>query len=160
MKAMLLFLGLGCLLLAGCQTEEKKVEGIQADGKISSIIRNPISADGKIDTVNVARLEFSEPDFDFGIVDEGDVVQHVFTFTNTGKIPLLISHAKSTCGCTVPEWPEEPIEPGESGEITVEFNTKNKKNKQVKPVTITANTYPADTKVYLRGFVNPADAVE
>jgi hypothetical protein len=81
------------------------------------------------------------------------VVEHTFAFTNTGKKPLLISNARSTCGCTVPDWPKEPIMPGKSGVIQVRFNTENKAKEQVKPVTITANTYPATNKVYLQGFV-------
>lgn len=150
-------------LLAGafwaCDNETadgKKIEEVEATGKISSIIRNPESADGTVDTVNVAKLTFAETRFNFGEIDEGGVVKHTYKFTNTGKVPLIISDARSTCGCTVPEWPKEPIAPGENGEIFVKFDTKNKKNKQSKPVTITANTYPSQTQIHLDGFVNPA----
>ncbi len=90
-------------------------------------------------------------------MEEGEVVEHTYTFTNTGKAPLIIRGARSTCGCTVPEWPEEPIPPGQSGKIEVKFNTAGKKNQQTKPVTITANTYPTTTKVLLKGFVKPED---
>jgi len=156
------------LLLWGCANEggqpdsvsEKSVEEIKQDGPIrnSDIIRNPVSANEPLDTVNVAKMTFEEPRFDFGEVQEGEVVEHVFEFTNTGQSPLIINSARSTCGCTVPEWPKEPIPPGESGVINVRFNTKNKKNKQTKPVTITANTYPTTTKVFVTGFVNPAES--
>jgi hypothetical protein len=119
----------------------------------ADIIRSPVSANRPLDTVNVAKLSFDEPTFDFGTVSEGAVIEHTFSFTNTGKVPLLISNARSTCGCTVPEWPETPIDPGEAGEITVRFDTKNKSQLQVKPVTITANTYPSTSKIYLQGVV-------
>ena len=36
-------------------------------------------------------LALSEPDFDFGKIKKGDVVNHVFEVTNTGKNPLIIS---------------------------------------------------------------------
>jgi len=69
----------------------------------------------------------------------------------------LITRAKSTCGCTVPEWPEEPIAPGEEGVISVRFDTKNKSGKQGKPITIIANTYPKDTYLQLLGTVTPKE---
>jgi hypothetical protein len=93
----------------------------------SDIIRNPVSAKEPIDTVNVAKIEFEETEHDFGVVGEGVIIEHVFKFTNTGKMPLIINSARSTCGCTVPEWPKDPIPPGEGGEISVRFNTKGKK---------------------------------
>ncbi|MEQ8704699.1 MAG: DUF1573 domain-containing protein [Phaeodactylibacter sp.] len=139
---------------------EKTLQEIKQEGPISNadIIRNPVSADTPIDTVNVAKVTFEEQNFEFGEVTEGDVIEHSFKFRNTGKAPLVIQGARSTCGCTVPEWPTDPIPVGEEGEIFVRFNTKNKRARQVKPVIITANSYPATTKVYLRGFVNEAGA--
>ena len=135
--------------------EEKSVQEIMAAPGISNseIIRSPVSAQAPADTVNVAKMSFEEITFDFGSVREGTLVEHTFNFTNTGKKPLLISNARSTCGCTVPEWPREPIMPGKGGQINVRFNTENKSKDQVKPITITANTYPATNKVYLQGFV-------
>lgn len=158
------FLLLICTITVSCgqdteQPQKKKskkvVEEIKAGDKISDIIRNPIDADKTVDTINVAKLVFEDKRYNFGTVDQGDVVRHVFKFTNEGKVPLLISDAKSTCGCTVPEWPNEPIAPGESGSISVRFDTKNKTERQSKPITITANTYPTKTYLHVNGFVNP-----
>ena len=47
-----------------------------------------------------------------------------FVFTNIGKEPLIISKAKGSCGCTVPEWPKEPIMSGETGVIKVNYDEK------------------------------------
>lgn len=140
---------------SGKSLEEIKMEGASN----SAMVRNPVSASGPTDTVNVAKLTFEETVFDFGDVDEGALVEHVFRFKNTGKIPLLISDARSTCGCTVPAWPKEPIAPGQSGEINVKFDTKGKNNLQKKPVTITANTYPATTVVQIVGVVRGKNAL-
>ena len=100
-------------------------------------------------------MTFDETEFKFGTVDEGEVVSHTFKFTNTGKEPLIISNAKGSCGCTVPQWPREPIPVGESSEITVEFNSKGKKGPRNQKVTITANTNPPQSFVALVGTVNP-----
>lgn len=157
MRLLFLTLLLG-LCVTACNNEvepktEKTLEEIKSDGPVSSIIRNPISADGLQDTINVAEITFEKNIYEFGEVREGDIVTYAYKFENTGKVPLVVSDARSTCGCTVPKWPEEPIEPGETGRIDVRFDTKNKKNEQKKYVTITANTYPANTKVLLKGFV-------
>ena len=103
-------------------------------------------------------LEFSETTFDFGEVDEGEKVSHVYKFTNTGSEPLVISNAKGSCGCTVPKWPKNPIAPGETGDILVEFNSKGKAGKQTKRVTITANTDPAQSFLTITGQVNKVAA--
>lgn len=138
-------------------SQEKKVEEVSVDGQISSIIRNPATANQPLDTVNVAKISFEQTEYDFGSVDEGAEVVNIFRFTNTGKVPLLITDARSTCGCTVPTWPKEPVAPGKGGEIKVVFNTFNKGGQQKKEVTITANTYPSQTKVALKGIVRVGD---
>lgn len=153
-----IFPALFVFILFSCQPasrEGRKVEEVPVGGPISSIIRNPATANEPLDTVNVARISFEEEEFNFGEVREGEEVVHVFRFTNTGKVPLLISDARSTCGCTVPSYPTEAIAPGAGGELKVVFNTLNKPEAQRKEVTITANTYPSQTKVSLIGFVKP-----
>ncbi|MEM9245212.1 MAG: DUF1573 domain-containing protein, partial [Cyanobacteria bacterium P01_F01_bin.153] len=149
------------LLFSACQDpstpSQKQVQEIEEDGAIrnSDIIRNPITANAPVDTSNIAKMTFTETTYDFGTVNEGDEVRHTFHFQNTGKAPLLISDARSTCGCTVPEYPKNPIPPGGSGAINVLFRTKGKQNQQQKPVTITANTLPSNNVIYLNGIVQP-----
>lgn len=152
-QIMFLFVLIG---LASCQTSqnnEDEVKGIKP-ARLSDFVQNPVSADG-IDTVNVAKINFETEVFDFGTVDEGDVVEYTFSFVNRGNQPLMISTANSTCGCTIPEWPKEAIGPGERSEIHVKFNTEGKVDRQIKPISIFANTYPNETKVYLKGIVLP-----
>ncbi|MBB4077858.1 hypothetical protein GGR28_000459 [Lewinella aquimaris] len=121
----------------------------------ADIIRNPVAANAvtPADTARVARIHFDEPEAHFGEVRAGQRVRREFTFKNSGDLPLLITDARSTCGCTVPVYPKRPIQPGEHGAISVVFDTSNKLGRQRKPVTLTANTYPAQTTVYLEGTV-------
>lgn len=105
-------------------------------------------------------MEFNETTFDFGTVEEGEIVRHIFTFTNSGDVPLYLSDAKGSCGCTVPKWPREAIAPGETASITVEFNSKNKRGKRSQRVTLTANTEPAQTMVYLTGEIQAREGDE
>lgn len=104
-------------------------------------------------------ISFTESEWDFGTINEGDRVEHVFNFTNTGTEPLVLEKCKGSCGCTVPQCPKEPIAPGESGEIKVAFNSKGKKNKQTKKVTITANTEPVNTVLTIRAQVTPEEQI-
>ena len=108
-------------------------------------------------------IVFEESSYDFGEVMEGEKVVHIYKFKNTGKEPLVISNAKGSCGCTVPDWPREPIAVGASGEIRVQFDSKGKGKvgggPQAKKVTITANTDPANTFLDIKGVVNkPAES--
>lgn len=96
---------------------------------------------------------FAETSYDFGQLQEGDVVNHTFKFTNTGDSPLIIQNASASCGCTVPSYPKEPIPVGGTGEIVVEFNSNRNVGVQNKTVTITANTYPSQTKLNIRSVV-------
>lgn len=98
-------------------------------------------------------IQFTETEFNFGKVKSGEKVQHDYVFKNTGKEPLIISNAKGSCGCTVPDWPKEPIPVGGSGKIKVEFDSKGKSGNQTKQVTITANTDPPQTIIYIKGEV-------
>lgn len=102
-------------------------------------------------------IAFEEERFDFGETTEGEVIKHTYKFTNTGEEPLIISRAKGSCGCTVPKYTTDPIAPGDTGEMVVEFNTRGKRGKKSQKVTITANTTPPQTFIYIEGVVNPAD---
>ncbi len=99
------------------------------------------------------KVKFAEMSHNFGKIKQGDKVEHVFKFENTGDVPLIINSAKGSCGCTVPDWPQDPIMPGETGEIKVAFNSKGKRNKQTKTVTINANTDPNPTRLTIKAEV-------
>ncbi len=131
-------------------TTTKKNEGFTN----SDAIRMPVSANEPLDTTLVAKMDFEETVYDFGSILEGRPVTHTFKFTNTGVVPLVISDAKATCGCTVPSYPEHPIPPGQDGEIKVVFNTAGKTLEQSKPVSIIANTFPSRTLLTVKGYVH------
>lgn len=155
------FLLISILLLALSCTETssdngKRLEGISVENPNTnaSIIRNPMTEKTEeIDSSSLAIITFSEDRYNFGELDEGGKVEHTYSFTNTGKVSLVINDVRSTCGCTVADWPRVIIPPGKQGEIVVKFDSKNKAGKQSKPITIIANTIPAKTKIYLDGFV-------
>jgi Protein of unknown function (DUF1573) len=101
-------------------------------------------------------LKFDEMTYAWGKIKEGEKMTHNFKFTNTGTNDLIISDARGSCGCTVPEWPKEPIKAGKSGELKVIFDSKGKVGEQSKTVTVTANTEPANTVIMIKGTVEAA----
>ncbi|MDO6492151.1 MAG: DUF1573 domain-containing protein [Cellulophaga sp.] len=104
---------------------------------------------------NLPEMSFDRTEFDFGTITQGTPQQTVFTFTNTGTAPLIITDAKSTCGCTIPEYPKnKAIAPGESGELLVKFNGSGQ-NQVTKAVTVTANTAKGRETLRIKAFVNP-----
>lgn len=107
----------------------------------------------EVDPATAANIVFAKNEVNFGTIEEGEKVEHIFEFENTSANPLTISNARGSCGCTVPEWPREPIAPGETGEIKVKFDSKGKKGTQKTTVTITANTAPASTILTLTSDV-------
>jgi len=101
-------------------------------------------------------MTFVSREFEFGTISEGDEVQATFEFQNTGKGDLIITKAKASCGCTIPDWPRnKAIKPGEKGVIKALFKSRGKQNKQNKSITLTTNTATSPEKVFIKGFVTP-----
>jgi hypothetical protein len=93
-----------------------------------------------------AKIEFDKDVHDYGTVKNGADGLCTFTFKNTGTEPLILSNAKGSCQCTVPEWPKEPIAPGATGTLKVRYNTKNA-GPINKSVTVSSNAVNEPTKV-------------
>ena len=108
----------------------------------TSVTETP-QVEDTLDTTKVSKsteMTFEKVEHDFGKINQGDKVDYNFKFKNTGTADLIISSAKGSCGCTVPEYPKEAVKPGESGEIKVSFNSDGKSGEQSKTVSIFANT--------------------
>lgn len=100
----------------------------------------------------VAKIEFKTDVIDYGTIEKGADGLRIFEFTNTGNAPLIISNAKSTCGCTVPNWPKTPIMPGETGEIKVKYDTK-RVNPIRKTITVTSNADTPSVALKIKGLI-------
>jgi hypothetical protein len=139
-----------------CNPESHKQTDTTAPVESRAVASDQPSSDTlTVNSQDAPLMTFTETEYDFGNIKEGDVIKHTFKFTNTGKAPLVIENATAPCGCTVPSWPKEPIAPGATGEINVQFNSTGKVGQQNKVVTITANTQPDITTVTIKGNVEP-----
>ncbi|MCG8310393.1 MAG: DUF1573 domain-containing protein [Cytophagales bacterium] len=153
----------GLLCLAPACTNKKLENNIKSLEKRVAALEGKSGAhpattlENNVSDAELPVMTFETKEYDFGSINEGDVVDYTFKFTNTGKSPLIINKATATCGCTVPKWPKDPILPGAKGEIQVQFNSENRKNLQTKYVNINANTKPEITRLKITGNVVGAD---
>lgn len=90
-------------------------------------------------TLPKTKINFEESRFDFGKIKEGESVRHIYTFTNTGDQPLIISNAIPSCGCTIPSFSKKPVAPGQKGHIEVAFHSANQKGKVHKNIIVVSN---------------------
>lgn len=71
---------------------------------------------------NTDILLLKETKYDFGKIQQGKPVKHIFEVVNNSKDPLQIENVQASCGCTTPEWDNAPIAPGATRKITVGYN--------------------------------------
>ncbi|HLS94453.1 MAG TPA: DUF1573 domain-containing protein [Sphingobacterium sp.] len=105
------------------------------------------------ENTGIGKIEFVESAFDFGQVKEGEIVEHVFSFKNTGTAPLILSQVSASCGCTTPSYTQTPVLPGREGEIKVSFDSNGQIGKQQKIVTVVSNAENGVATIQLKGEV-------
>ena len=94
--------------------------------------------------------------FDFGSLEQNKPAEHRFTFINEGDVPLIISSAKASCGCTVADYSKDPIAPGGRGFVSARYNAA-KVGAFTKTVTVAANTGAEAVVLTLKGAVVAAE---
>ena len=152
MRRIVLSVAVVGLMLFGASCKEKASNKVVADNVETASARDEVSK-------KLPVMAFDKQEHDFGSIVQGTPQETTFTFTNTGDAPLIITDAKSSCGCTVPQYPKNtPIAPGETGELLVKFNGSGK-GQVTKTVTVTANTEKGSELLRIKAMVNPKDQV-
>ncbi|MEY2834915.1 MAG: hypothetical protein RLZZ557_577 [Bacteroidota bacterium] len=88
-------------------------------------------------------IEFSDATQNMGKVEDGEKVEIIYHFKNTGQELLIIKNVAASCGCTIPEKPLEPIAPGENGIIKASFDSRGREGLNHKVIYVYANTKEA-----------------
>ncbi len=99
-----------------------------------------------------ANIEWQETSIDFGEVVYKKPVTAEFTFKNQGLIPLLINDVKSSCGCTVANFPKQPVVSGEEGKILVTFDAESE-GQFSKTIMVYSNAEGGMIQLYIKGIV-------
>src|SRR5581483_3828305 len=82
------------------------------------------------------RVVVPEQTWDFGTVEQGTKVEHVFRLANRGSDTLRIDHVKSSCGCTVGVASARDVPAGGEGRITVTLDTARMAGRTNKVVSV------------------------
>jgi hypothetical protein len=101
---------------------------------------------------DLAVATFDAQNYDFGKIKQSAPVTHEFKFTNTGKVPMIITNVQASCGCTTPDWSKEPVAPGGKGFIKATFNAASV-GAFNKAVTVTANIPNGSVQLFIKGEV-------
>lgn len=91
---------------------------------------------------------------DFGTVKDGEKVEVLFRYKNTGEKALVVHSVVASCGCTVPEYTKEPIAAGKEGFIKAVFNSSGQHATVHKTITVATNTKKQLDTIAFIGEVN------
>ncbi len=127
----------------GRKGHQQKYVYVTSNDKETPELRLSFTADIKEplmgEAASGARLQFETTTHDFGVIEEGSIVDWNAKFTNTGKSDLIINDVKSSCGCTAAVVSGKIIKPGETGNLRIEFDSSNRTGKINKTVTLYTN---------------------
>lgn len=154
------------MLTAACKSkeDEKRIAELESrlaqleNNKAASAATQPAAPQSVADEKPEGPLPsaaFETTDHDFGTINEGQKVTHIYKVKNTGEAPLIIQSAQPSCGCTAPDWSRDPIPVGGTGFVKAEFDSNGKPGIANKTITVTANTWPKTTTLRFKAMVTP-----
>lgn len=97
-------------------------------------------------------LVFKNPHQNLGELNMGDVKDLEFEFVNAGRAPLIITEVKTSCGCTVTNFPKKPIQKGEKHVIWVTFHAEAPGAFR-KTITVISNSKNREEEIVIEGIV-------
>jgi hypothetical protein len=93
-------------------------------------------------------ISFVSDTYNFGTIEEGKSVNHVFEFINTGTGTLIVKGVRPTCGCTVAGDYDKEVKPGQNGKIHITLNTSGFEGYLAKTVKVLTNV-PGNSDYYI-----------
>ncbi|RKY32477.1 MAG: hypothetical protein DRP74_02565 [Candidatus Omnitrophota bacterium] len=122
-KILLMFLI--CILPCTCYAQTYVEESEEPTIKVDFESQEEVAAELREEPQeNLAKEEEAYSIWDFGKVQEGEVLEHSFILQNDSQDTLNINSLNTSCGCTVSEVEKKSLAPGESTTINVIFNSK------------------------------------
>lgn len=103
------------------------------------------------------RIEFLQSTIhDFGVIDEGQLIEYDFPFRNSGDRVLEITRVVPGCACTGTQVESKIIPPKGKSKVTVRYKARRVLQQEMLPVVLTTNDpeRPA-VRVMLKGYVQP-----
>lgn len=138
--------------------EQKKMELLRQQ-EMDKKTQEQQAQNAQANNPNAPVVTFDKLVHDYGDIDQNADGRCEFKFTNDGKEPLILSNVRSSCGCTVPEWPRQPILPGQSEIIKVKYDTK-RVGMINKSISVYSNASESPITLRIKGKVNSASATQ
>lgn len=139
MRKALLSLGILFATAGAAMAQDKALHSSHDGHNHGTDVAQPAAAAKPATTLTSTNLAFKSEIHDFGTVAEGPNVDHEFSFTNTGKEPIIINQVQASCGCTTPSWSKEPVLPGQKGTVKASYGTQGRPGSFSKTITVTSN---------------------
>ncbi|MBI2419190.1 MAG: DUF1573 domain-containing protein [Ignavibacteriales bacterium] len=134
----------------GQQTKYISIASNDKEKPSSSVILKGVVSEESFEkpmNAEVPKIEFPESQHDFGVIQEGKIVDYTFAFKNTGKKDLEIRDIRTSCGCTAALVSQKLLKPGEAGTLKIELDTSNRFGRMSRTISVTTNEIEAPVKV-------------
>ncbi len=128
-------------LFFSCANEENNSANTKAVSQNSSLQKK-------------STIKFDKEVMDLGELQEGEVVECVFHYKNTGKYPLRILSVDPDCGCTNAEFDTDILMPGKKGKIKTVFNSSGFFNNIYKTIEVETDAEPQYTDLKIIAFIH------
>lgn len=138
--------------------EQKKMEVLRQQ-EMDKKTQEQQEQNAQANNPNAPVITFDKLVHDYGDLEQNGDGRCEFVFKNEGKEPLILSNVRSSCGCTVPEWPRQPILPGQSETIKVKYDTK-RVGMINKTISVYSNASESPVTLRIKGKVEIASATQ
>lgn len=113
---------------------------MKRSGWLAGVLAAALSGAAVSGALAAPRILVERPIHEFGTVEQGTPVDHVFAVRNAGDAPLRIEHVKGSCACTVGSADTgRELPPGDSAWVTVRLDTARIAGRTAKTITVLTN---------------------
>ena len=100
-----------------------------------------------------AQILFDVSEVYLGEIEGKGKTEADVTFYNIGSEPLVIHDVRTSCHCTVADYPKKPIGPGDSGTLHVTLDAEGISGHFTRSVTVYSNTKSGTDMIRVTGTV-------
>jgi hypothetical protein len=105
-----------------------------------------------------AHISFRRLEYDFKTIKEiKGPASTVFSFINTGGVPVSLQNVTASCGCTTPDYTKSPVMPGDSGFVKATFDPTGRPGTFSKEITVLSNADNSPIILKITGTVEPRE---
>lgn len=111
----------------------------RANPNTGPTLKNMPSASSSVKKIKGPSIYFPRVTYDFGKMQQGAVVDHLFKFYNKGSSKLIIKDIRTSCGCTAAIVKSKELAPGQESELRVQFDSSGKIGKLSRRIMVYSN---------------------